>query len=127
MVNTKKIAFIDDELSIHQIFKVGFRKEIKSKEIEFHHFYNGEECYDFLKENPETKFIFILTDINMPKMNGFTLLEKVKAEFSEIDVYMCSAYDSKDHVEKAMSLGASGYFPKPLNFQKLRDIVNEKS
>lgn len=129
MNRTHNLAIVDDEPGVHTIFKARFRKEVKAGLLKLHHFYNGQECYDALKGqklNEELDFGFIILDINMPIMDGFTLLKIIKTEYPSFDVCMCSAYADEDYVSKARSLGAIDFLVKPLNFKEMKKIVYEK-
>ncbi len=59
----------------------------------------------------------------MPEMDGFEVLERIKEKYSDIHVYMVSAYNSEEYMGKAESLGASEYFTKPVDFEKLKSKI----
>ena len=117
------IIAIDDEEDLAALYKVFFKKEIKKGLVHLECFKSGESCLEYLdtKEGRETHLI--LCDINMPEIDGFEVLEKVKENYSSIHVYMVSAYDSDEYKGRAESLGASEYFTKPVDFIKLKNTI----
>ena len=70
-----KILSVDDELPLESLLRQYFRREIRSGQYEFLFAHNGREALDVLSENPDIEVI--LSDINMPGMDGLTLLAKV--------------------------------------------------
>lgn len=121
-----KAMVIDDEKDIEPLFRQYFRKEIQQKKIDFIFAFSGEEAIELLhamKQPPNV--MLILSDINMPGMNGLELLQMVKKEFPPIRVSMITAY-SNQYYETAMEYGAENYYTKPLDFRALkREILKE--
>lgn len=119
-----KMAVVDDEAGVHKIFKAFFRKDIKNSSVELFHFVNGKECVDFLRDKrDEISIILVLSDINMPIMDGFTLLEILKKDFPEIEVDLITAYEGSEYSEKGLELGAHHVYTKPINFKILREDI----
>jgi CheY-like chemotaxis protein len=89
---------------------------------------NGEEAIDHLKGHRGKAFSglpdIILLDLNMPKMNGFEILQQLKEneEWKGIKVFVLTTTDDKHDKELAMSLGASGFITKPLKFQTVSSM-----
>jgi CheY-like chemotaxis protein len=89
---------------------------------------NGEEALDILEgrvtENPMSNPDVILVDINMPKMNGIELLERIRndSRWKETKVFMITTSDEKEDREKTRTLGISGYIVKPLKFNNPSSI-----
>ncbi|MBN1559734.1 response regulator [candidate division KSB1 bacterium] len=121
-----KAMVVDDERDVELLFRQYFRKEIQQKIIEFMFAFSGEEALELLhamKQPPNV--MLILSDINMPGMNGLELLQMVKKEFPLIRVSMITAY-SNQYYERAMECGAENYYTKPLDFRALkREILKE--
>ena len=115
-----KVMVVDDEKDIELLFRQYFRKEIQQKEIEFIFSFSGEDALKLLrtmKQPPES--MFILSDINMPGMNGLELLQYVKKDFPAIKVSMITA-NSDQYYDAAMKYGAEHYFTKPLDFNAIK-------
>ncbi|OUR95526.1 hypothetical protein A9Q84_15810 [Halobacteriovorax marinus] len=120
------IALVDDEVEVFNLFKMHFRKEIRSGLYNFFFFENGEECYEFLERNKdEVEILLILSDVNMPVMDGLTLLTLVHNNYGYVKVFMITAYETEELVSKANELGATGFLSKPLDFNQLKKQIKE--
>jgi two-component system response regulator (stage 0 sporulation protein F) len=115
-----KILFVDDERDVEVLFRQKFRKEIKSGLLELAFAFSGKEALDLLSTENPPKFVYVFSDINMPGMSGFELLQEIKARFEGIQVSMISAYGDSESYDKAMNSGAKAFFTKPIDFEKLR-------
>ncbi|MCB9059887.1 MAG: response regulator [Halobacteriovoraceae bacterium] len=119
-----EIAFVDDEVTLHKIFDLKFRKEISGGRYIFHHFMDGSECYDFFKLNSNSTNIKILfSDITMPKMDGFTLVKKLRSEYPDLIIYMASALDLEEYNKRAKDIGNLKLFSKPFDFEEMKDEI----
>ena len=115
-----KAMVVDDEKDVELLFRQYFRKEMKQKIIEFTFALSGEDALQRLRDmNHPPGVMLILSDINMPGMNGLELLQHVKKEFPDIKVSMITAY-SNQYYDAAMEYGAEHYFTKPLDFNALK-------
>lgn len=118
-----KAMVVDDEKDVELLFRQYFRKEMKQKQIEFIFAFSGEEALKLLHDmNQPPEVMFILSDINMPGMNGLELLQVVKKEFPDIQVSMITAY-SNQYYDAAMEYGADRYYTKPLDFSALKQDI----
>ncbi len=118
-----KAMVVDDEKDVELLFRQYFRKEMKQNQIEFIFAFSGEEALQSLREMKQPpEVMFILSDINMPGMNGLELLQIVKKEFPNIHVSMITAY-SNQYYDTAMEYGAEHYFTKPLDFAALKQQI----
>lgn len=113
----------DDVLITKRAFKKGkIRNRLYTVE-------NGIEAVKFLKKQEEYKDVptpaLILLDINMPLMNGFQVLEKIKGDekLRSIPVIMLTTSERDTDIDKAYALGCNSYIVKPVNFQKFLDVV----
>jgi two-component system chemotaxis response regulator CheY len=117
-----KVLFVDDVKLMKKIVKQALDKA--NIEIDMLDAADGKEALDILaKEFQEVKLI--LTDWNMPVMNGFELLTAVKSsnEYKHIPVIMMTTEAEKDHINKAINAGAENYLIKPFNNDELRKKV----
>ncbi|MCS6806618.1 MAG: SpoIIE family protein phosphatase [Acidobacteriota bacterium] len=119
-----KILVVDDEPDLEALIRQRFRKKIQTQEFQFIFAYNGVEALEKLREH--SGIDIVLTDINMPEMDGLTLLEKL----SELDVLLkaviVSAYGDMENIRTAMNRGAFDFLTKPIDFQDL-DITIDKT
>ena len=120
-----KILVVDDEEDIKILFQQRFRKEIRSGIFEFSFKYSGEEALAFLKEH-DHEAILILSDINMPGMTGIELLRRIKkgTPAPPPTVMMITAYGDKETYAEALALGADGFLNKPIDFNFLKEKLN---
>jgi len=90
---------------------------------------NGEEALARLHDKTQEKgpIDLVLLDINMPEMDGFEVLERMRAEdnLRKVSVVMCTGSTYDKDIERAKNLGASGYVTKPIEFDKLRSAIDE--
>jgi len=116
---------VDDEEDIQSLFKQKFRKEIKAGQIQFHFCLSAEAALNYLENQEEASIVLILSDINMPGMNGLELLRILKEKFPDLKVFMITAYGDERNYQTAMAYGADDYITKPVNFDTLKNkIIN---
>jgi CheY-like chemotaxis protein len=122
---TLSFFVVDDEPDIVDLFLQRFRHEIKSGECRLHFAQSGEEALRLIKEGVNPEPVLILTDINMPGMDGLELLERVKQHRPELHVVMVTAYGDAERRRLATERGATGYLVKPIDFGALKILVKE--
>ena len=121
-----KIMVVDDEKDVQVLFQQKFRKELRAGKMEFHFAFSGQDGLDYLTSNGTTDLVLILSDINMPGMNGLELLAKIKQLNPELPVYMITAYSDESNYSQAMEFGCDDYFTKPLDFDSLKQKIVER-
>ncbi len=123
-----KVLVVDDETDVQTLFMQRFRKEIKSKEMEFTFAFSGEEALEYMK-NYENEAVLILSDINMPGMSGLELLKHIKQKYEKPPpvVMMITAYGDEENYREAMKLGADDFLTKPLDFSALKEKLKPGS
>jgi adenylate cyclase len=119
-----KILVVDDEEDLEMLFRQKYRQKIRSGEYEMLFALNGQLALDTIKENPDIDII--LSDINMPVMDGLTLLSNTKEKSPLTKTIIISAYGDMENIRKAMNLGAFDFVTKPVDFQDL-EITMEKT
>ena len=117
------ILVVDDEEDVRTIFEFNFEDEVKEGSVKMSFADSGVSCLNFLQNEEGSDVVLILSDINMPQMDGLELLEKVKGKSSDIVVYMISAYDTEDFIQRAKSLGAKKFLSKPVDFDDLKELI----
>lgn len=121
-----KILVVDDERDVQLLFEQRFRKEIRKGEMTFAFAFSGEEAMQYLNEHAHDG-VLILSDINMPGMSGLELLDKIKSTYEKPPpvVMMITAYGDEENKNTAYKLGADGFLTKPIDFNALKEKLNE--
>lgn len=112
-----KILVVDDEADLETLIKQKFRKQIRGGEYEFYFAENGKVALEKLGIEPEMDIV--LSDINMPEMDGLTLLSKLNELSPLIKSVIVSAYGDMENIRTAMNRGAFDFITKPINFEDL--------
>ena len=119
-----KILSVDDESAIELMMKHHFRRKIRSGEYEFFFAHNGVEALAVLSNTPDIEII--LCDINMPEMDGLTLLAKVnEMRNPAMRVIMVSAYGDMKNIREAMNNGAFDFATKPIDMDDLSVTIEK--
>ncbi len=120
------VVFVDDEMDLHVLFRQLLRKPARQKNFLIECFANGLDCYNFVEQNiDKINIILIVSDIKMPVMDGFSLLEKLKNKFPDLRVIMASAYGDDETIAKATSLGAKRFLKKPIDFDVVLEEIDD--
>jgi len=120
-----KILVVDDEPDLQELIKQKFRNKIKANEYEFYFAENGAEAIE--KITSDGTIDLILTDINMPVMDGLTLLSKInELNIKFLKSVIVSAYGDMENIRTAMNRGAYDFITKPIDLKDL-EITIEKS
>ncbi len=121
MSRPHKILVVDDEPDLEPLVLQRMRKEIRSKTYEFAFAGNGVEALDQL--NTDEDIDIVLSDINMPKMDGLTLLEQIPSVNPNIRSVIVSAYGDMKNIRLAMNRGAFDFVTKPIDFSDLKTTI----
>jgi adenylate cyclase len=119
-----KILVVDDEPDLESLIKQRFRKKIRENEYEFLFAINGVDALKQLEEHSDVEVV--LSDINMPEMDGLTLLTKLGENHHLLKSVMVSAYGDMENIRVAMNRGAFDFITKPINFEDL-ELTMEKT
>jgi signal transduction histidine kinase len=118
-----KILFVDDEPDLESLISQKFRKKIRTGEYQVFFAHNGVEALSKLLEQPDIDIV--LTDINMPVMDGMALLAKLNELVTLVKTVVISAYGDLGNIRKAMNRGAFDFLIKPIDFQDLEITINK--
>ena len=119
-----KILVVDDEADLEILIKQKFRQKIREKKYVFVFAENGKTALEKIKESPDVDIV--LSDINMPVMDGLTLLTKLNEQNSLIKSVIVSAYGDMQNIRTAMNRGAFDFITKPVDFEDL-ELTMEKT
>ena len=118
-----RILVADDEVDLELLIKQKFRKEIRNGVFDFIYALNGKEALDIVQNNDDIDLV--LSDINMPEMDGLTLLSKLSEVAPLTKTVMVSAYGDLDNIRTAMNRGAYDFVFKPIDFTDLRVTIDK--
>ena len=119
-----KILSVDDEAPMESMIKQFFRRKIRNGEYEFYFARNGVEALDIMSKTPDIEII--LLDINMPEMDGLTMLAKVNEMHNPaLRVIMVSAYGDLTNIRQAMNDGAFDFVMKPIDLGDLSSTIEK--
>ncbi|HKR04820.1 MAG TPA: response regulator [Bacteroidia bacterium] len=122
-MNISKILVVDDEADLELLIRQKFRHRIRSNELQFEFASNGVEALQKLDNNKDLDMV--LTDINMPVMDGLTLLSKIKEKENHYKAVVVSAYGDMENIRTAMNRGAFDFLTKPIDFNDLETTINK--
>lgn len=116
-----RIMIVDDEPDVRFLYEQRFRREIRAGQLTLQFALSAEEALAFLEQDDGD--MLILSDINMPGMNGLELLKTLKARRPERRVFMVSAYGNEEFQQQARAYGCDDYVTKPIDFPALKAKV----
>ncbi len=119
-----KILVVDDETDLEVLIKQKFRKQIREHKYQFVFAVNGNDALERIQQHADVEVV--LTDINMPQMDGLTLLGKLKEMSPLIRSVIVSAYGDMENIRTAMNRGAFDFVCKPVDFEDL-EVTLEKT
>ncbi len=115
-----KILVVDDEADLEVLMRQRMRRSIRKGQFEFVFARNGVEALARLREND---FDVVLSDINMPEMDGLTLLQQIPDVDPEVRSVIVTAYGDIDNIRSAINRGAFDFITKPIDFRDLRATI----
>ena len=124
---TVSILVVDDESDVAELFQQRFRREVRQGTYVMHFANSGTEALEKLVDGIEPTLIVILSDINMPGMDGLALLREVKMRQPDLPVMMVSAYGDDERRQRASELGAAQFITKPVDFDLLKAQLRQLS
>ena len=118
---TVSILVVDDESDVADLFRQRFRREVRQSVYMLHFAFSGEEALQRLDAKIQPELIVILSDINMPGMDGLALLREIKGRRPELPVMMVTAYGDEERRRQATEAGALQFLSKPVDFDFLKE------
>jgi len=117
-MDNKKLLFVEDNIIAADAIKSFLSNRYDKLSVA----HSAEDAYDmFLADNHD----LVITDLHLPNMNGFDLLQKIKETNPQTVVFVISAHNTPDNTKEAKELGAAKFFPKPLDLDMLEKAVKE--
>ncbi len=121
MSDAIRILVVDDEVDLERLMLQQMRREIRRNRYEFEFVYNGEEALERLQANSDIDIV--LSDINMPKMDGLALLRQIAEADHDLRAVVVSAYGDMKNIRTAMNHGAFDFVIKPIDFDDLKVTI----
>lgn len=118
-----RILIVDDEPDVEVLMKQRFRKQVREKKFNLSFAKNGIEALEILTNEPDIRLV--ISDINMPEMDGLTLLKNINERFPNVIPIIVSAYGDMNNIRAAMNLGAFDFVTKPINFEDLTVTIDK--
>ena len=119
------ILVVDDEPDVAELFRQRFRRETRQGTYVMHFAGSGEEALDLLVGEIQPELLVILSDINMPGMDGIQLLGEIKQRRPDLPVMMVTAYGDDERRRRADELGAVEFITKPVDFDLLKEQLRQ--
>ena len=118
-----RILMVDDEEDLELLVRQRFRRRIRKGEYEFLFAHNGQQALEALEENPDIHLV--LSDINMPVMDGLALLGQLEETKPDVKAVIISAYGDMENIRTAMNRGAFDFVTKPVDFNDLQITIEK--
>ena len=119
------ILIVDEEPDVAEMFRQRFRREARDGTYVIHFANSGDEALQLLDEAIEPDLLAILSDINMPGMDGLQLLGEIRQRFPDLPVMMVTAYGDNGRRRRASELGAAEFITKPVDFDQLKERLRQ--
>src|SRR5215216_1150789 len=119
------ILVVDDEPDVAELFRQQFRRETRQGTYVMHFAGSGEQALHLLAGEIQPELIVILSDINMPGMDGLQLLGQIKQRRPDLPVMMVTAYGDDERKRRADELGAFEFITKPVDFERLKEQLRQ--
>ena len=116
-----QVLVVDDEPDVRELFRLRMRREVHAGIYRLFFAESGHEALEVLRKNPGIRLI--LTDLNMPGMDGMQLLNALSESWPEVQAIVVSAYGDPTRRDEARQRGAKGFVVKPVDFPELKEML----
>ena len=120
---TSTILFVDDEPDLEALVLQKFRRQIRDGLVQFMFAHDGIEALQSIEEHPDVDMV--VSDINMPRMDGLSLLQKLQEAEDKKSTIIVSAYGDMSNIRTAMNRGAFDFLTKPIDFGDLEMTIDK--
>jgi CheY-like chemotaxis protein len=114
------ILVVDDEPDLADLFRQHFRREIRRGDYVLHFAVSGEQAFERLAGKIEPHLIVIVSDIEMPRTDGLTLLRQIKQRVPNLPVILMTEFGGEERRRRAAEYGAAEFITKPVDFDHLK-------
>jgi len=120
------VLVVDDEADVELLFRQQFRRDLRDGRFRMEFSRSGSAAMAYINDGQTGVISLILSDINMPGMDGIELLRQAKSAKPDVPVIMISAYGDAETKHKVLQSGADDLLTKPLDFQALRQEIDKR-
>ena len=120
------VLVVDDEPDIEALFRQQFRRDLRAARFAMGFATSGPQALGLIAASEGRDIILLLSDVNMPGMSGFDLLERARTLRPDLPVVMITAYDDAQTRARAEASGAAGLIAKPIDFAELRAEIEQR-
>src|SRR5262245_9765901 len=121
----RSILVVDDESDVAELFRLRFRGDERQGTYVLHSAQSGAHALELVEVEVGPALLAVLSDINMPGMDGLELLGEIKQRFPELPVMMVTAYGDDERRRRADELGATEFITKPVDFEHLKEQLRQ--
>ena len=121
------VLVVDDEPDVEALFRQQFRRDLRAQRFVMDFAISATDALVRIANTIEQALILILSDINMPGMDGLTLLGEIKRRWPELPVMMVTAYGDDERRRRAKETGAAEFITKPIDFNLLKQQLQQLS
>ena len=123
---TLLVLVVDDEPDVEVLFRQQFRRELRAERFTMEFSQSASVALSRITDAETASLILILSDVNMPGMNGLELLPKARAARPDVPIIMITAYGDAETKRKALEGGAEALLTKPIDFKLLRSEIETR-
>ena len=123
---TVLVLVVDDEEDVEVLFRQQFRRDLRARRFGMDFAASAAQALTRIADTGEQTLILILSDINMPGMNGLDMLPEMRARRPDVPVIMITAYGDVETRKTALDRGAEGLLTKPIDFGLLRQVIEAR-
>ena len=120
------ILVVDDEPDVEPLFRQQFRRDLRSSRFTMEFVLDAQSALKLIAEARAATLILILSDINMPGMNGLEFLPIARSVRPDVPVIMITAYGDAETKKRALENGAEALLTKPIDFAALRGEIENR-
>jgi DNA-binding NtrC family response regulator len=123
---TVLVLVVDDEADVEVLFRQQFRRDLRAQRFAMDFAGSAAQALARITDTGERTLILVLSDINMPGMNGLDMLPEVRARRPDVPVIMITAYGDAETRKTALDRGAKDLLTKPIDFGQLRQVIEAR-
>jgi len=123
---TVLVLVVDDEEDVEVLFRQQFRRDLRAQRFAMDFAGSAAQSLTPITDTGEQTLILVLSDINMPGMNGLDMIPEVRARRPDVPVIMITAYGDAETRRTALDRGAKGFLTKPVDFGQLRQVIESR-